>query len=244
MTDKIGHVSELWRYPVSSLGGERLDTALIGETGVEGDRLYGVAAVSDEVAAEPVRPGWGAIANVRARMGDSGLEIAAPGGEWISAPGAEADVSLSGFFGFEAVLRPLSDGPVPVAGPALAPRYRRAPVHLLTTASLARLKALHPAGEPNPRRFRPNILIDMPEVEGHFPETEWIGRRIAVGDLEMTVVEPCSRCGFIMLAQDELGHDPEILRSLVRNNGKNIGVYCSVDRPGEVSTGAPLRFVD
>ncbi|TIW75903.1 MAG: MOSC domain-containing protein, partial [Mesorhizobium sp.] len=61
-------------------------------------------------------------------------------------------------------------------GPLTAARYAKAPIHLLTTASLARLKALHPEGTPDPRRFRPNIVVDMAPVEGAFPETRWIGR--------------------------------------------------------------------
>jgi hypothetical protein len=52
---------------------------------------------------------------------------------------------------------------------------------------LARLKALHPESAADPRRFRPNIVIDMAAIEGSFPETEWIGRKLAIGDLRLTI---------------------------------------------------------
>ncbi|TIW83345.1 MAG: MOSC domain-containing protein, partial [Mesorhizobium sp.] len=108
---------------------------------------------------------------------------------------------------------------------------------------LARLKALHPDGAADPRRFRPNIVVDMAPVDGSFPETEWIGRKLAIGDLVLTISEPCRRCGFTIIAQDGFDNDPGILRNLVRYNAHNLGVYCTVDQPGRVDIGAPMRFV-
>ncbi len=151
---------------------------------------------------------------------------------------------MSEFLGFGVSLRPFYRAPIPgLSGPVTSPRYKKAPIHLLTTASMARLKALHPAGDPDLRRFRPNIVVDMAEVEGSFPETEWIGRRLAIGDLELTISEPCRRCGFTIIAQDGFEHDPNILRNLVRHNAHNMGVYCTVDRPARVEPGAPMRFL-
>ena len=172
------------------------------------------------------------------------LEIRVPDGEWLSAPGAAADDAVSRYLGFRATIRRygeashvLNSGKLPVS------RYEEAPIHLLTTASLARLKALHPEGAADPRRFRPNIVVDMEPVEGSFSETEWIGRKLAIGDLLLTISEPCRRCGFTIIAQDGFDNDPGILRNLVRHNAHNLGVYCTVDRPGRVEVGAPMRFV-
>ena len=69
------------------------------------------------------------------------------------------------------------------------------------------------------------------------------GRRIAIGEVELTISEPCRRCAFTIIAQDGFDYDAEILRTLVRNNGHNIGVYCTVDRPGRIETGAEMRFL-
>jgi len=38
----IGRVAELWRYPVKSLGGERLARATLEPRGLTGDRLWAV----------------------------------------------------------------------------------------------------------------------------------------------------------------------------------------------------------
>lgn len=47
----IGHVAELWRYPVKSLGGERIDDAQLGPRGMLGDRLWAVRDLEKDVTA-------------------------------------------------------------------------------------------------------------------------------------------------------------------------------------------------
>ncbi|WFP77299.1 MOSC domain-containing protein [Mesorhizobium sp. WSM4906] len=243
----LGTVSQLWRYPASSLAGERLDAISVGTSSVDGDRLFGLVDASDNEIARPDRgPKWHKVPLIRTRLTeDRELEVAVPGGDWLPAPDPESDRVVSAFLGFEASIRPyFRENAAPsYSGPLTVERYTRAPIHLLTTASLARLKALHPEGVADPRRFRPNIVVDMDPVEGSFPETEWIGRKLAVGDLMLTVSEPCRRCGFTIIAQDGFDNDPGILRNLVRYNAHNIGVYCTVDRPARVEIGAPMRFV-
>jgi uncharacterized protein YcbX len=243
----VGTVSHLWRYPVSSLAGQPVPELLIRPDGPEGDRIYGLFDMASGIVAAPDRnpAKWGQAPRIRTRLsGEAGLEVGIPGGGWLAAPAAQSDRAISDYLGFEVSLRPyLDDGPQPADGSTTAPRYQKAPVHLLTTASLARLKVLHPAADSDPRRFRPGILIDMPEVEGAFPESEWLGRRIAIGDVELAVAAPCRRCGFTIIAQEGIEEDAEILRTVVRNNSHNFGVYCTVERPGKVAPGAQLHFL-
>jgi len=243
----LGSVSQLWRYPASSLAGERLDAISVGLRTVDGDRLFGLVDASDGEIARPDREArWHKVPLIRTRLSkDRQLMVAVPGAQWLPAPDPESDRAVSAFLGFEASIRPFSaqNAAPSHAGPLTEARYAKAPIHLLTTASLARLKALHPEGIPDPRRFRPNIVVDMAPVEGAFPETEWIGRKLAVGELLLTVSEPCRRCGFTIIAQDGFDTDPGILRNLVRHNAHNLGVYCTVDRPARVEIGAPMRFV-
>jgi hypothetical protein len=46
---RVGRVTEIWRYPVKSMGGERLQQASVGRLGVPGDRGW---ALRDETAGE------------------------------------------------------------------------------------------------------------------------------------------------------------------------------------------------
>ncbi|TPN77624.1 MOSC domain-containing protein [Mesorhizobium sp. CU2] len=242
----LGAVSQLWRYPASSLAGERLDAISVGATTVDGDRLFGLVDADGEIARPDREARWHKAPLLRTRLtGDRRLEVSIPGGDWLPAPDPRSDRAISAFLGFEASIRPFgAEQAAPsYVGPLTEARYAKAPIHLLTTASLARLKALHPEGAPDPRRFRPNIVVDMAPIEGSFPETEWIGRKLAIGDLLLTVSEPCRRCGFTIIAQDGFDNDPGILRNVVRHNAHNLGVYCTVDRPARIEIGAPMRFL-
>lgn len=243
---ELGRVAKLWRYPASSLGGESLAEMKVGTDGAKGDRLFGlVDAASGEIARPDANIKWHGVPSIAARLvGGGKLEVRTPAGGWLGAPSEEADRAASAFLGFEASIRPFRREEIVPKTSTTAPRYKKAPIHLLTTASLAELKALHPGGNPDPRRFRPNILVDMQPVAGRFPETEWIGRKIAIGELELTVTEPCRRCGFTIIAQEGgVDNDPNILRTLVRNNAHNLGVYCTVERAGEMQVGDAMRFL-
>lgn len=238
--DGLGRIAALWRYPASSLGGELLDVATIENDGASGDRLFGlIDAGTGEIARPDGDAKWHDVPRIAVRLTGGRLEIRVPGGKWLAAPGEQADHAAGAFLGLEVSILPFRTG---TALPA--PRYEKAPIHLLTTASLAELKAQHPDGDPDPRRFRPNILVDMPPEAGHFPETEWIDRKVTIGELELKIIEPCRRCGFTIIAQDGFGDDPEILRTLVRRNQRNLGVYCAVTRPGAVRIGDTMRFAD
>lgn len=242
--EEPGRVAALWRYPVSSLAGESLTEMAVGTGGAEGDRLFGLTdAATGEIARPDSDRKWHGAPRIAARLPAVGqLEIRTPEGGWLAAPGDEADRAASAHLGFPASIRPFRNAAAD-SETAFSPRYEKAPIHLVTTASLTELKRLHPDGDPDPRRFRPNIVVDMQAVAGRFPETEWIGRGIAIGELELTVAEPCRRCGFTIIAQEGIDNDPDILRTLVRNNAHNLGVYCEVTRPGTVRVGDAMRLI-
>jgi uncharacterized protein len=42
MTEILGSIERLWRYPVKSMLGEQCDTLAINHRGVEGDRLFAI----------------------------------------------------------------------------------------------------------------------------------------------------------------------------------------------------------
>jgi len=110
-------------------------------------------------------------------------------------------------------------------------------VHVLTTATLERLRELYPQGEMAIRRFRPNIVIDTFDAAG-FVENEWVGRRLHVGEqVQLSVSEPCSRCVMITLPQGGLPKDTGILRTVAQHNDVHVGVYASVLRGGRIRRG-------
>ena len=116
-------------------------------------------------------------------------------------------------------------------------------VHLLTTATIDRLRALYPEGRFEVRRFRPNIVVaTAPEVQG-FVENDWIDHTIAIGDeVRLRVTGPCPRCVMITLPQGDLPKDAGILRAAAQNNQANVGVYADVIANGTIRRGDPVTL--
>jgi len=117
------------------------------------------------------------------------------------------------------------------------------PVFLLTRTSLASLAAAAPGSRFDPRRFRPNLLLDATDARG-FPENEWVGRRIRIGEAVLGIAMACPRCLITTLPFADLPKDPAIMRTLVKENGGNLGVYASVEQAGVVRVGDSVEIVD
>jgi uncharacterized protein YcbX len=122
-----------------------------------------------------------------------------------------------------------------------------APVHVVTTASLAALADAYPGGRFDPRRFRPNVFIDAGGDASGFVENAWVNRTLAVGpDVALNIVMSVPRCVMTTLAQDELPADKGILQTIARENrfeirglgpSSCVGVYGLVSTSGAVSRG-------
>ncbi|MCO1658631.1 MOSC domain-containing protein [Pseudonocardia humida] len=130
---------------------------------------------------------------------------------------------------------------------ALAPKgsfVDLAVLHVLTTATLRALAAAAPGSSFDPRRYRPNVLLDVPDAA--FAEDEWVGGAIDVGGAGIAVRMSTMRCVMTTLAQGELPEDRDTLRTIARLNRRTIegmgrwacaGVYADIDRPGTVRRG-------
>ncbi len=239
-------VRDLWRYPVTGLQGERVEKAEIRERGVIGDHRY---VFHDPEAGRVIDPVtyahyWGetlafpSMLDLRARFasGDSsGVEIITPSGRSF----------LSNDPSFETQIRETLGIPVKLLEfPQVAETRRRAgrALHLITTASLARLKGLYPRGDFDPRRFRPNITVSSPPGTDGFVEEGWVGKEIQIGDEVVVKVEkPNRRCKVTTMKQADLPFDGKILETISQNNGNVLGVMCSVVRSGFVAVGDELH---
>jgi uncharacterized protein YcbX len=121
--------------------------------------------------------------------------------------------------------------------------FDSAVVHVLTTATLDRLRELYPLGRFEVRRFRPNFVLQTADGVKDFVENAWIGHTLAIGDqVRLSISGPCPRCVMTTLAQGDLPKDPGILRTAAQHNQVNVGVYASVRQGGMVRRGDAVRL--
>ena len=124
-----------------------------------------------------------------------------------------------------------------------------APIHFLTTASLAEFGRRMPDSEFAIARFRPNFVIDG--ADDGFAENGWVGSDVRLGAATVNVMMPTMRCVMTTLAQGDLPEDRGVLRAASTHNRLEIaglgkwacvGAYAGVVTPGAVATGDPVSL--
>jgi uncharacterized protein YcbX len=239
MADKWGTVVDLWRYPVSSLGGERIDRTELDAHGILHDRIWGMCDAQTGAISEPEsQKRWRFAPDIPARMGQSEPQIRTEQGEWLNVSTETARAAASTRAGFPIAFSPLAQTMAEAGGNTLAPRYDRGHLHILTTASLQALsEMLPPESMVDVRRFRPNIVIALKEPADGFPEKGLIGRSVMIGNAVVEITEPCERCSFTGLAQADLPFAKEVLHAIARHAGGGFGVLARVVAPAPVELG-------
>jgi uncharacterized protein YcbX len=237
LLEQLGRVVEIWRYPVSSVGGERVGSATLSAMGVAGDRQFGlIDAATGKPAAPEKDYRWRKALHLAARsVPDELPEIVFPGGHSFRLGEASLSGVLSEYFGFAtgvATYAHIGRGCFPITHH----RHQHFPAHLLTTTSLQHLANIGNVEMIDSRRFRPTVLIEVNGGRG-FVEQEWIGRRLRLGQINLCAQEETKRCGMTFISQPGVDEDPEILRNILRHNKRNLGIYCSVNGAGEIHIG-------
>jgi uncharacterized protein len=279
----LGSVVSLWRYPVKSMIGEELNATDVTQRGLLGDRAYALVDPSNGMVASAKNPRkWGKLFDFRAayieppRSGEETppVRITLPDGTQITSDRSDVNQVLSSLFSREVKLETtvpetpsleeywpdidglanretVTDESIALAAPGTF--FDCAAVHILTTATIDRLRELYPAGRFEPRRFRPNIVVKPATDEKDFVENAWVGNTLVIGEeLRLNVIAPCPRCVMTTLPQGDLPNDSGILRTAARHNVVNIpvidqampsvGVYAVVLRAGRIRRGDRVRF--
>ena len=249
-------VAELWRHPVKSLQGEPLDEAVVEDSGLVGDRRWGIVDCETGMVLTARRVPSLLLAS--ARRTDTGVEVLLPDGEVVIGPSAHADDVLSMWLGRPVALThaeavgagvgeffqdATDDDSAVVSWTMPAGRFVDAlPLLVITTASLRQGRALHPDGAWETRRFRPNIVIDL--ADDGWVEDAWCGRTVRVGAAAIQPVVPCERCTMVTRPQPSLDRDLDIFKVLARHHGATFGVWTNVLTPGVVRVGDEVTLSD
>jgi uncharacterized protein len=270
MQTAVGSVVSLWQYPVKSMMGEELNATEVTERGLLGDRAYALVDRSDGKVATAKNPGkWPRLFEFRATFVEPAragatvppVRITLPDGTMVTSDQDDLNQILSQALNREVTLGAAPHGAVSAEEywPDMAGLEHRdtvtdftlpegtffdcAPIHLLTTATLDRLRELYPPGRFEVRRFRPNLVVQLASGETGFAENAWVGHTLAIGDaVSLRITGPCGRCVMTTLTQGDLSRDPGILRTAAQHNQGTVGVYAAVVRGGTIRRGDQVRM--
>jgi len=209
-------VAQIWRYPVKSMAGERLDSARIGSLGIKGDRVVHVEDAQGHVITARTHHrllGHHATLNVSGEPVVDGLL-------W-SDPKVRKDV-------------------VNIVGPGAwlvcdesIDRFDVLPLLVATDGAIV-------AFGHDGRRLRPNLVIGG--VEG-LTERSWPGQCLHIGDVIIGIQDLRGRCIMTTFDPDTLRQDRQVLTDIVRKFGGTLALNCYVIRGGEIRVGDAVELV-
>jgi len=261
--------------------GEELHATYVTDGGLLGDRVYAVIDQSTGKVANAKYPRkWGKLFDFRAALiepphpGEQlpSVRITLPDGTSVTSAQENVHACLSSVLEREVTLtttRPASPSVEVERLDALDPaetivdigafmmqgRFSDyAAIHVLTTATIDRLRALYPLGRFEARRFRPNIVVEPTSGQQDFVENAWVGHTLAIGaEVRLRITDPMPRCVMTTLPQGDLPRDLGILRTVAQHNQVSIpalggearpsvGVCAFVIQGGTIRRGDPFRI--
>jgi uncharacterized protein YcbX len=212
------HVSEIWRYPVKSLKGERLEETEITKLGIPGDRQIAVIrAINGRFLTSRSKP---KLLGLQGSINADGVPTI-NGHLWDSTEALQLVREATGEL---VTLRQI-----------LAPQaFDVLPLLVATDGAARYLNIDH-------RRLRPNILLaDVPDLE----ERNWPGRVIAIGDVRIHAEKLRDRCVMTTFDPDTQVQDPSVLHRIIYELDGSTALDSSVINKGMIRVGDAAHIVD
>jgi uncharacterized protein len=211
------HIAEIWRYPVKSMAGERLNHVWVGLDGIPGDRGLYVVDGRGEIISARTRP---ALLGHRATRDEQG-EVLVDGLPWDS-PEVAVAVEKSAGPGARIVA---AEGPE---------RFDILPLLVATDGAID-------AFGRDPRRLRPNLVIaGVPGVA----ERGWEGRQLAIGDAVVVCADLRGRCIVTTWDPDTLRQDVGVLRDIRTRFGGTLALNAWAGCSGHVAIGNNVELIE
>ena len=269
MTDIVGRVMEIRRFPVKSMAGELLSSVAVDALGIAGDRRIAVRDLETGKVVSAKQPKHAALLGCTAQLDHDELVVTMPDGRRFGADQrSELDAALSSLLGrpvrldaatgddgvyesywpeIEGVV--LSDVTLdlPVAmATGKGTFVDLAALHVVANSSLERLQALAPESTISVDRFRPGILVDGGSTDT-FVENDWADRTATIGSAVIAFSTVAPRCVMTTVAQGDLPRDLGVLQSLVAHNRVNadgIGAFGCLGVYAEVTVPGTISVGD
>jgi uncharacterized protein len=241
MMIELGHVRELVRYPVKSMAGTMTESAFLGWHGLDGDRRFAFRRLGDDSGFP-----WLTASRVAELLlyHPAGLDkstgeplpthVRTPAGTLVELRSVELQSEVAERFGSRVELMMLKNG-----------IFDDASVSVISLATLAGI-GVEAGVNLDRRRFRANIVLETRDREP-FLEDGWIGGTLVFGNSEprpaVSVTARDVRCVIINFDPDTGVQDKRVLKSVVRLNKNNAGVYGTVVQTGTIRVGEPVSLV-
>jgi len=239
MTSLLGHVRELTRFPVKSMAGTAVDSAVLGWHGLEGDRRFAFRRMGEHNGFPWLTASRLAELLLYQPLGidEKNLvptHVRTPAGRVLELHSEELTREITERFGSAVELMKLKNGIFDDAAVSV--------ISMATIAGVGREAGV----DLDRRRFRANIVLDTHGAEP-FLEDSWIGGTLLFGERgigpEVSVTSRDLRCVMINLDPDTAAHDPRVMKAAVRLNANNAGVYGTVVRTGTIAVGQPVTLI-
>ncbi len=207
-------VEQLWRYPVKTLAGERLETAELTAHGLPGDRIVHVRGPEGVRTSRRQHH----LLGLHGTLDQSGRPLV-DGHPWDSAEAL-------------ALVRRAAGGDAELAAFDGLARFDILPLLVATDGAVA-------AFGRDVRRLRPNIVIGG--VEG-LAERGWEEAELHIGDAVIRLDSLRARCPMTTVDPDTLERDPEVLKDIGRRFRGRIALNADVLQTGVVNVGDPVTL--
>lgn len=231
----VGTIEAIFRYPVKSMRGERLEAATLGWHGIEGDRRFAFRRLEAPGGFPWLTAGrLPDLLNFAPAPREDGnaealpTHVVTPEGERLELMGEALAADIGRRHGHPVEMMQLNHGIFDEAAISV--------IAAGTVEEICRLGGVRP----DVRRFRPNILVRMAK-DVVFGEDRWVGGALTFGEgdspaaVSVTMRDP--RCVMVNLDPDGGKPSPEVMKAAVRANDNNAGVYGAVTRVGRIAVG-------
>jgi uncharacterized protein len=223
-------VEQIWRYPIKSIGGQRVDESFADEQGMLGDRVWAVQDDAGKLGSGKNSTRFTRLVGLMNLTSRYDAEAAPP--ILVAPDGTEHPVATGAA---DTYLQALSGRAVHVRRDTGILHFDEVPFSLIGTATLAWL-----AGQVDvavdARRLRPNVVV---RTEVPFAEEEWLGRPIRIGSVEAIFDRAFTRCVMVGMAQPGLGESGEVLKRIGerKDNPVCMAIGGHIRRAGTISVG-------
>ena len=266
-------IAELWRYPVKSMGGERVESLELRTSAIVGDRRWAVRSVESGKIASAKRPRpYGQLLSWSAStQADRELVVVGPDGRRYTAGSGELDAALSEALGELVQVVEVEEGrdetygsewpeipgtvlsdmevDLPIAAITEKSSFVDASaVHIIVSQSMAHLASLLDGVTLGVERFRPNIVLDAHDDagSGEFADLAWKDLDVKIGDAELRIGDATPRCVMTTLAQPGYEQAKSVLQVLAATARKEFdyGAFACFGTNAEVIAAGTITVGD